>query len=1367
MNEMYPGRVRWSPADHRGGYYPGVMPVPGPSDRRSPRLRGIWDTWLVAASLGLLVGARWLREPSPGLAAAFAAVTLVLLVLTWRARALAWRRRVVFAATCLAFVINAGVHQAGIARLEREPDAVRAALEADATTRLEQAVRTAGLELTRIAEAALLVPSREADSFDALAALVAGPDDRSVIVADSGRPFAWAGRLLVPVDSLPGPVGAVATPFHVVIYAVATKGTQSAIASVLLHAQRPASELSLPLDLRVARAAGVTGFAYGGAGAAASVPGAVVLTIGDEPMLAARALVPPADALAHDARERAVTRGAAMLAVLGLLLLAVAWRRDIGLGGRFAVLAVAFGAVAFVPLSSFSNRWPLFDPTFYFVGAGGRFTANAGALAITSGLLLLGLLSALRAGYRPRSRTQALAGVLLVATAGPFVLRDLARGINVPTIGASLGLWLSWQVTLFLAAVTVLLLGVTAGRAALSGTRRGIAAWIAPVIAAVAALSTPIVLEAPGRLPALHPALWILAIAALAFTRRARAIVASVAVVAACGAVTLAWFSTVRDRVQLASEDVHGLSAPDPTSAVLLERYADALEVATAARSRVEVLSRFATSDLAGAELPVEVATWAPDGTPMAELRVGRGSGTAGVNVLADEARTRGGRILREVPGEPGTHVVLAQPHLDGTVTTVVLAPRSALVPPDAFGAFLGFPPPPTPEPPYTLRLGEFADPGAPDTPRGGRWWREGNELHGDWLLPAAGGMRRRVHGTVELRSFDALVTRGALLVLIDLAVLGAIWLLIVSADGAAWRWWRMRRRDVLHSFRVRLSVALFGAFVVPSALLGVWSFQRVQADDRESRDLLVRETLRGVAASTDSVLLAQAAARFDTPLFLYADGLLVGTSDPLLDALAPVGRLLPPGVARTLAEGDQPTAGREEELGPAAVRLGYRAETDAYGVQWVLAAPARLDERLLDRRRNDLAVFLLFALALGGIAALWASGAGARQLSQPIRALQANALALARGATPPALDADPPVEFTPVFSAFRTMTTDLAESRAALETAERRLAATLRNVASGVVAVDDQGRVTFANPRAESILGAALPAGIALAPRLGAEIEAPLRAFLAAADEEADFEVERMGRRLQVRVARLATGARRAVITVDDVTEVARAERVLAWGEMARQVAHEIKNPLTPIRLGMQHLRRARRDGRVDFDRVLEENTARVLAEIDRLDEIARAFSRYGTAPVADAPAERTDVARVARDVLELERMGQEGITWEETIPDREAPAAGRDRELREVLLNLLENARLARATRIALVVVVNADDSVEVSVRDDGVGIAPHLLPRIFEPHFSTRTSGSGLGLAVSRRLVEGWGGAITAESEVGRGTVIRVRLAPPPSH
>ena len=123
--------------------------------------------------------------------------------------------------------------------------------------------------------------------------------------------------------------------------------------------------------------------------------------------------------------------------------------------------------------------------------------------------------------------------------------------------------------------------------------------------------------------------------------------------------------------------------------------------------------------------------------------------------------------------------------------------------------------------------------------------------------------------------------------------------------------------------------------------------------------------------------------------------------------------------------------------------------------------------------------------------------------------------------------------------------------------------------------------------------------------------------------------------------ITRLERGG--AVVTIDDVTDLARAQRVLAWGEMARQVAHEIKNPLTPIRLGVQHLKRARADGRVDFDRVLDQNVSRILAEIDRLDEIARAFSKYGSGPEERRPAESTDIAAVVRDTVGLEQMGAE----------------------------------------------------------------------------------------------------------------------------
>jgi two-component system, NtrC family, nitrogen regulation sensor histidine kinase NtrY len=223
---------------------------------------------------------------------------------------------------------------------------------------------------------------------------------------------------------------------------------------------------------------------------------------------------------------------------------------------------------------------------------------------------------------------------------------------------------------------------------------------------------------------------------------------------------------------------------------------------------------------------------------------------------------------------------------------------------------------------------------------------------------------------------------------------------------------------------------------------------------------------------------------------------------------------------------------------------------------------------------------------------------------------------------------------------------------------------------------------------------------------------------------------------------------------------EVARAERVLAWGEMARQVAHEIKNPLTPIRLGVQHLRRARTDPRIDFDKVLDENVTRILSEIDRLDKIARTFSRYGSAPDDLPLPERVDVAAILRDVVALEKMGPGGVVW--TLEDADAPAfaQGRIDELRDVLLNVFENARLARARNVR-VGLSRSEKNLTIAISDDGTGIARAALPRVFEPHFSTRTTGSGLGLAISRRLLESWGGTIDIESDEGRGARVAIVL------
>ncbi|MFN2400676.1 MAG: ATP-binding protein, partial [Gemmatimonadaceae bacterium] len=128
---------------------------------------------------------------------------------------------------------------------------------------------------------------------------------------------------------------------------------------------------------------------------------------------------------------------------------------------------------------------------------------------------------------------------------------------------------------------------------------------------------------------------------------------------------------------------------------------------------------------------------------------------------------------------------------------------------------------------------------------------------------------------------------------------------------------------------------------------------------------------------------------------------------------------------------------------------------------------------------------------------------------------------------------------------------------------------------------------------------------------------------------------------------------------------------------------------------------------------------------------------------------------------VLELERLGTGGVEWRfESDTGEPVYVAARSDELREVVLNVLENARHAGARHVS-VSLAPADSRVAVVIQDDGAGIAHDVLPRIFEPHFSTRTSGSGLGLAISRQLVEGWGGEITLSTREGEGTTVKIEL------
>src|SRR5256714_2015703 len=233
--------------------------------------------------------------------------------------------------------------------------------------------------------------------------------------------------------------------------------------------------------------------------------------------------------------------------------------------------------------------------------------------------------------------------------------------------------------------------------------------------------------------------------------------------------------------------------------------------------------------------------------------------------------------------------------------------------------------------------------------------------------------------------------------------------------------------------------------------------------------------------------------------------------------------------------------------------------------------------------------------------------------------------------------------------SAFERMATDVKRSQTALEEARSRTAQVLANVATGVIAVDEGLRVTMANPRAAELLGAVLAPGDLLPQAASVEwvpVWTAVGDFLrsrGARIAEHEFVVGR--RQIRVQLASLGPAPDGCVVALDDATALTRAARVLAWGEMARQVAHEIKNPLTPIRLGIQHLQRARekKDGK-DFDATLSETAGRILAEIDRLDAIARAFSRFASPPAEPLPPAPLDGYAVAREVVHLYTLGGGG---------------------------------------------------------------------------------------------------------------------------
>jgi len=376
----------------------------------------------------------------------------------------------------------------------------------------------------------------------------------------------------------------------------------------------------------------------------------------------------------------------------------------------------------------------------------------------------------------------------------------------------------------------------------------------------------------------------------------------------------------------------------------------------------------------------------------------------------------------------------------------------------------------------------------------------------------------------------------------------------------------------------------------------------------------------------------------------------------------------------------------------------------------------------------------------------------------------------------------------------FNTMISQLRDSRSqidqftrnlqlAVQELERRrqlMETVLENIPTGVVSLDPSGAILRANSAISRLFGVASRETRSLEDLMGFDaahtVQLLMRRSLRMGVVSREIEMILGGRMLHVAVTVSSLGPRRAnsgfVLVLDDLTEMLRAQKSAAWQEVARRIAHEIKNPLTPIQLSAQRLLRfmERRDPSEakskdpELNRLVEECSRLIEREVSTLAALVNEFSQFVRFPSAKLAS--TNANTIIQEAVEVFSGRLDGITLKTTLAEN-LPAVRADGGLlRSVVVNLIDNAAeaLENAPLREIVVSTHAHldaETIEIRVEDTGHGISPEDKDKLFLPQFSTKERGTGLGLAIAARIVAEHGGTIHVEDNFPVGSRFLVEL------
>jgi len=462
--------------------------------------------------------------------------------------------------------------------------------------------------------------------------------------------------------------------------------------------------------------------------------------------------------------------------------------------------------------------------------------------------------------------------------------------------------------------------------------------------------------------------------------------------------------------------------------------------------------------------------------------------------------------------------------------------------------------------------------------------------------------------------------------------------------------------------------------------------------------------------------------------------------------------------------------------LQPVPKQLGQDAEAVQSGYR-------EYQELTLSRRglKRLYAVTLTLTLLLALLSAAGLAFVLSDRLSAPIGALVEGTRAVASGDFSQRAAVVSRDEIGTLTQSFNQMTLQLAEAhaqaqrhQAALTQANAYFESLLANLSAGVLAFDEELNLRSANRSAGTLLGAdlALFVGTALERwpaaagmgELGREIAAAFaRAGKAQWEQQLERPLHGKTQLLLLRGTRLPSGSEGGCVVVfDDITHLAEAQRAAAWAEVAMRLAHEIRNPLTPIQLSAERLK-AKLEGKLAQadSEVLVRSTQTIVNQVAALKNMVDAFSQYARTP--EPSIRELDLNALTREVLTLYEPSL-GRAVRLELAAELPPVAGDAAQLRQVIHNLLQNAQDALAgTSDPRVTVASshAGGIVRLTVTDNGCGVPEHVMRRAFEPYVTTKPRGTGLGLAIVKKIVEEHGGKAAIANVAPRGACVTIEL------